>query len=134
MLRLILILFLIAGSISATSAQEYTKKNRKVTIFTSEEKDNLQIWFNNEVDHRMGLNQEERDEYSSILTYYIVKIARLDDKDKDFTKEELKIEAEKLLAKQDAELKLALTAEQYAVHQELYGELMRAVYTRWGIE
>ena len=134
MLRLILILFLVAGSISTTSAQEYTKKNRKVTIFTSEEKDNLQIWFNNEVDHRMGLNQEERDEYSSILTYYIVKIARLDDKDKDFTKEELKIEAEKLLAKQDAELKLALTAEQYAVHQELYGELMRAVYTRWGIE
>ena len=64
----------------------------------------------------------------------MVKMAKLDDKDKDFTKEELKIEAEKLLAKQDAELKLALSAEQYAKHQEIFGEFIRAVYTRWGIE
>ena len=134
MLRLLLIAILFVGSTSFATAQEYTKKNRKVTIFTSEEKDNLQIWFNKEVDDRMGLNQEERDEYASILTYYVVKMGRLDDKDKDFTKEELKIEVEKLLAKQDAELKLALSAEQYVVHQQIYGELIRVIYNRWGIE
>jgi hypothetical protein len=116
-----------------SSSQEYTKKNRKVTIFTPEEKDNLQQWFKEEVE-KMKLTKEEEDEYDSILTYYMVKIARLDDKDKDFTKEELKIEAEKLLAKQDAELKLTLTAEQYAIHKEIFGEFIRAVYTRWGIE
>ena len=79
------------------------------------------------------MTPEEKDEYNSILVYYIVKMGRLDDKDKDFTKEELKIEVEKLLAKQDAELKLTLTAEQYAVHQEIFGELMESVYKRWGI-
>ena len=133
MLRLILILSLFIAGTSVSSSQEYTKKNRKVNIFTSEEKDNLQQWYHHEID-KIGFNQEEEDEYFSVLTYYVVKMARLDDKDKDFTKEELKIEAEKLLAKQDAELKLALSAEQYAKHQEIFGEFIRAVYTRWGIE
>ncbi len=121
------------GIAFAGFSQEYSKKDRKVTIFTSEEKDNLQMWFNSEVDERMKMTPEEKDEYNSILVYYIVKMGRLDDKDKDFTKEELKIEVEKLLAKQDAELKLTLTAEQYAVHQEIFGELMESVYKRWGI-
>ena len=130
----ILITALLLGIAFTGFSQEYSKKDRKVTIFTSEEKDNLQMWFNKEVDERMNLTPEEKDEYNSILTYYIVKMGRLDDKDKDFTKEELKIEVEKLLAKQDAELKLALSARQYAVHQEIYGELMSAAYKRWGIQ
>lgn len=130
----ILLTALLLGIAFSGFAQEYSKKERKVTIFTSEEKDNLQIWFNAEVDERMNLTPEEKDEYNSILNYYIVKMGRLDDKDKDFTTEELKIEVEKLLAKQDAELKLALSARQYEVHQEIYGELMSAAYKRWGIE
>ena len=130
----ILITALLLGIDFTGFSPEYSKKDRKVTIFTSEEKDNLQMWFNKEVDERMNLTPEEKDEYNSILTYYIVKMGRLDDKDKDFTKEELKIEVEKLLAKQDAELKLALSARQYAVHQEIYGELMSAAYKRWGIQ
>ena len=92
------------------------------------------MWMNEEVDKRMGMNQEQRDEYWSTLTYYFVKMGRLDDKDQGLSKEELKLEVEKLLAKQEAEMKENLTADQYAVHQEIIGELMRSAYKRWGIE
>lgn len=117
---------------SGIQAQELSKKERKVTIFTSEEKDNLQMWMYQEV-QKMDFNKEELDEYNATINYYIVKIARLDDKDKDLTKAELKVEVEKLLAKLDEEMKITLSEERYEVHQEIFGELIRAAYKRWGI-
>ena len=77
--------------------------------------------------------EEEKDEYISVMTYYIVKIARLDDKDKDFTKEEFKKELNILVNKQNAELLEILTNEQYAMHTDIYGQFLKAAYNRWGL-
>lgn len=104
----------------------------KVEIFSSKEKDNLQIWFHEEV-KKMKLSEEEMNQYTSIITYYIAKIARLDDKDKDYSKDRLKQELNTLLSKQDVELKELLSPEQYAVHKDIYAEFLRSAYKRWGI-
>ena len=113
-------------------AQELSKEERKVEIFSSEEKDNLQLWFQDEV-KRMNLNEEEMSQYSSIIVYYVAKIARLDDKDKDYSEERFKKELNSLLARQDKELEDLLTAEQFEIHEEIYGEFLRSAYRRWGI-
>ena len=108
-------------------AQELSKEERKVEIFSSEEKDNLQLWFRDEV-KRMNLSEEEMSQYSSIIVYYVAKIARLDAKDKDYSAEQFKKELNSLLARQDKELEDLLTAEQLELHEEIYGEFHRSAY------
>ncbi|MGB5172047.1 hypothetical protein [Eudoraea sp.] len=115
---------------SVVNAQEVNPD--KVEIFSSEEKDNLQIWFHEEVE-KMNLTEEEMSQYSSIITYYISKISRLDDKDKGYSEERFKKELNSLLKKQDKELEELLNPEQYKIHQEVYGEFLRSAYRRWGI-
>lgn len=117
---------------SSITAQELSKEERKVEIFSSEEKDNLQLWFNDEV-KRMDLNEEEMSQYSSIIVYYVAKIARLDDKDKGYSEERFKKELNSLLARQDKDLEDLLTPEQFEIHKEIYGEFLRSAYRRWGI-
>lgn len=115
------------------TAQDLSKEERKVKIFSSEEKDNLQLWFQDEV-KRMDLNEEEMSQYSSIIVYYVAKIARLDDKDKGYSEERFKKELNSLLSKQDSELEDLLTPEQFEIHKEIYGEFLRSAYRRWGIK
>ena len=129
---ILVLLILIAASVQL-QAQEMSKEERKVQIFTYEEKANLQNWFNEEI-QRMELTEEQAAQYNSIIVYYIAKISRLDDKDKDYSKEQFKKELNKLLKKQDAELKEILSPEQFEIHQEIYGEFLRSAKKRWGIE
>ncbi len=114
------------------TAQDLSKEDRKVRIYSSEEIDNIQNWYHREV-KKMDLTEEEMDQYSGILVYYVAKIARLDDKDKGYSEERFKKELNSLLAKQDEELKELLTPEQFEIHQEIYGEFLRSAYRRWGI-
>jgi hypothetical protein len=113
-------------------AQEYTKAERKVQIFTPEEKDNLQMWFHREI-HKMDFTEEELDQYYAVIFYYVAKISRLDDLDKGYTKKEFKVELNKLLAKQDVDLKEMLTEERYNLHLKIYARFLEAAYKRWGI-
>ena len=127
----LLVIFLI--SMTTVLAQQGAEEDNKVQIFTYEEKANLQLWYNEEL-QRMGFTPEELSQYYSIVFYYVAKIARLDDKDQDFTEEEFKAKLNEYLAKQDHDLKEILTEEQFAIHKELYGEFLRSAYKRWGIE
>ena len=113
-------------------AQEYTKAERKVQIFTPEEKDNLQMWFHREI-YKLEFTEEELDEYYAVIFYYIAKISRLDDLDKGYTEEEFKEELNKYLKKQDADLKEMLTEERYNIHTEIFDVFLSTAYKRWGI-
>ncbi|MGB5238055.1 MAG: hypothetical protein WBM43_03425 [Flavobacteriaceae bacterium] len=130
--KYILISLIALGSASAW-AQSTDKESNKVQIFTYEEKANLQNWFQQEI-QRMELSQEQEADYSSVITYYIAKIARLDDKDQEYTREEFKAKLEEYLVKQDMDLKEILSDEQFTIHKEIYGEFLRSAYKRWGIE
>jgi len=127
----IIIVSMIALCSAGLWAQD--KESDKVQIFTYEEKANLQDWFHRETE-RMNLNEEGMAQYSSIITYYVSKIARLDDKDKDLSDAEFLKELKKLLKKQDKDLAELLSPEQLAIHHEIYGEFLRSAYKRWGIE
>ena len=127
-----ILVILLAFSATSTWAQNTDKKSDKVEIFTYEEKANLQNWFQKEI-QRMELSQEQEADYSSVITYYIAKIARLDDKDQEFTKEEFKAKLNEFLAKQDKDLEEILSGDQFAIHKEIYGEFLRSAYKRWGI-
>ena len=124
-------MFWLACTLSAYGQQE-AKEDLKVKIFTAEERDNLQLWFHEEV-KRMGLSEEKESQYSSILIYYIAKISRLDDKDQNLSKAEFKARLNEYLKKQDGDLREILTDEQFAMHKEIYGEFLRSAYRRWGI-
>ncbi|MGB5405088.1 hypothetical protein [Robiginitalea sp.] len=131
MKRIFLTMFWLACTLSAYGQQE-AKEDLKVKIFTAEERDNLQLWFHEEV-KRMGLSEEKESQYSSILIYYIAKISRLDDKDQNLSKAEFKARLNEYLKKQDEDLREILTDEQFAIHKEIYGEFLRSAYRRWGI-
>lgn len=127
-----LLLLLVVFTFSSLQSQELTKEERKVQIFTPEEKDNLQMWFHKEI-YKMEFTEEELDDYYSVIFYYISKISRLDDLDKKYTEEEFKKELNKLLAKQNMDLQELLTTERYELHTEIFAEFLRPAYKRWGI-
>lgn len=109
--------------------KEQKREENKIQIFTSEERDNLQIWFYEKV-NEMGLTETKREEYYSVILYYSVKMNRLDDKDIGYTKVEVEQKLEELLKKQDVEIKKLLSKDKYEMHIENYGELMRSVRNR----
>ena len=132
MKRIFIAMLLLAFAIPA-SGQQGTKEDVKVKIFSHEERDNLQLWYNEEL-KRMELSEEKEAQYNGILFYYIAKISRLDDKDQDLSQAEFKDRLNEYLKKQDADLREILTDEQFTIHKEIYGEFLRSAYRRWGIE
>jgi len=132
MKRIFLSMFWLAFALTAYAQQE-SQEDLKVKIFTAQERDNLQLWYHEEV-QRMGLSEEKESQYNSILIYYIAKISRLDDKDQELSKAEFERRLNEYLKKQDDDLREILTDEQFTIHKEIYGEFLRSAYRRWGIE
>jgi hypothetical protein len=132
MKHLILAVLFFTGLIPLRAQQE-PENEVKVQTFTQEERDNLQLWYHEGL-QKMGLSEETEARYQSILTYYAVKLARLDDRDQEWTPEQLKGKLKEYLTKQESEIREILTPEQYTMHQEIYGEFLRSIYRRWEIE
>ena len=133
MMKSIVITLFLMACIMPVMGQDEEEEDVKVRIFTAEERNNLQLWYYEEF-QRMGLSEETEARYQSILTYYAVKMARLDDKDQEWTREQFRAKLKEYLAKQESDIREILTPEQYAMHEEIYGEFLRSMYRRWGIE
>lgn len=130
--RILIVLFLLVCSIPSFGQQK-PKEDVKVQIFTHEERDNLQLWYHEQI-KRMDLSEEKDSQYNSILFYYIAKISRLDDKDQDLSTAEFKARLNQYISQQDKDLREILTDAQFDIHKEIYGEFLRSAYRRWGIE
>lgn len=125
---------LISGFLLSTLSgfsQQITKKQKereqnKVEIYTSEEKDNLQRLFNDEV-KKMKLTEAEESNYYETLVFYTYDISRLDDKDKDFTEEERREKFNTIINKMNAKMKALLTPKQYLMHLENFGKILYSV-------
>jgi len=111
-----------------TEKQKEREKN-KVEIYTSDEKDNIQMWFYNKT-NEMNLSKPVRDQYNQIITDNIFDMRRLNDKDKDYTQDEINIKFDKLVEKTNASVKPILTNEQYEMHLENFGKLMHEAKTK----
>lgn len=133
--KAILIIFLVLVLSIKVTAQETQmdkeKKERKVKIFTNEESDNFQLWFYNET-KKMNLSEAAEEEYYRIILHYSFDLNRLNDKDKDYTSDEMRKEFEKILVKMNSEVKEVLTEENYKVHINNWDIVLKPVYERMG--
>ena len=126
-LNFLLVIMVFIASCLSMNGQEMTQKQKeyeknKVEIFTLEERDNIQMWVQEEVE-KMGLSEEEISEYNNILLYYLGKIRRFDDKDKGNSKEEILQKLDQLIIKQNEDVKEILSEEQYKMHLEFYDKM-----------
>ena len=87
------------------------------------------MWVQEEVE-KMGLSEEEINEYNNILLYYLGKLRRFDDKDKGNSKEEVLKKMDQLIIKQNADIKEILSEEQYEMHLEFYDKMILMMKNR----
>ena len=133
--RLILLSFsfffisMISAKAQTLTPQQQEYEKNKVQIFTVNERDNLFNWFGERA-KLMNLSEEKEDEYTGVLLFYFVKMGRLDDKDKGNSKEEIIQKMDKLLKKQDTEIREVLTNEEYEIHHKNYDKLVNSIKTR----
>ncbi len=123
-----LLLLFLCFSISSQTMTEKQKEREKnkVEIYTPDEKDNIQRWFY-EATNMLELSETVRSEYSRILTDILFDIRRLNDKDKDYSKTEIDTKFDALVKKANKEVKDIITKEQYSMHLENFGKLVRGV-------
>ncbi|AXT63017.1 hypothetical protein D1816_22620 [Aquimarina sp. AD10] len=127
---LLLFVFLTAFGQTQKEKQVEREKN-KVEIFTSDEKDNLQVFVAKQVE-QMKLSEKLREEYYGILLYYTNKMGRIGDKNKGYTEAEKKTKLDAMVINLNDEVKEFLTEEQYAIHRESFGKIVTSVYNRKG--
>ncbi len=111
-----------------TEKQMEYEKN-KVQIFTEKERDNIQLWHQNRLE-LMNLSEDTEEKYSNTLVFYLVKMARLDDKDMGNSKAEIVQKLDELLIKQDEEIKEILSDKEYEIHLENYSKILKSIRTR----
>lgn len=126
-LSFLLVFTILLASSFSMKGQEMTEKQKayqenKVELFTPKERDNTQMWAQEQVG-MMELSEEESNDYSIILLYYLAKIRRLDDKDNYTSKEELLQKTDELVIKQNKEVKEILSEDQYQMHLKFYDEM-----------
>ena len=129
--------FLLVANMSI--AQNKTEKDIELqeakvdTVYTVEERANIQRWFYERVND-MQLKPEVRDDYDRIINKYVFDMSRLNDTDKNYTREEIHDKFDEMVDKMNTELKSILTTDQYVNHLENFGEIQRSVYRRWNFK
>lgn len=117
------------GSIFFGTAQEtLTPKEKermdnKVQVFTSDERDNIQMWFYEQT-NKLGLDESTRNMYATILNDHIYDLGRLTDKDKHYNEAEILSKIEEDKVKVNAKIKPLLTENQYQQHLEHYNRVL----------
>ncbi len=116
-----------------TFSQKKSEKSKMGTsdVFTSKERDSMQVWFYNRAT-AMGLNDESREEYYNIILYYTYKMRRLGMKEEALSEEEIRLGFNSLLKKQHSEIKAILTDDQYNQYLKKYDIIVKGVYKRNG--
>lgn len=129
----IVIFILTFFNLNAQSQKQIDREKNNVDIFSDEERANLQLHFYDKT-KEMKLSEEVEEEYYRILLHYVYDMQRLDDKDKDFTNDEIKVELEKLVIKMNSKIQPVLTKDQYQIHLINFNDLLKSIYRRNGWE
>ncbi|WP_299525659.1 hypothetical protein [Winogradskyella sp.] len=114
-------------SVIGQSQKQLEREKNKVEIFSVEERANLQLLFYDKT-KVMNLTEKVEEEYYRYLLHYVYDMHRLNDRDKDYTKEEIKEELEKLIVKMNAKIEPILTEQQFEVHVNNWNDMMKVVY------
>ena len=102
----IFIIALVVFSTSSVLAQDQAQKETLYQdIFTSQERDSLQVWFYDRATV-MGLEGDKRDEFYNIVVYHTFKMKNLNKPEKKLSSEEIRNKVKKLWEKQNLEIGL----------------------------
>lgn len=102
-------------------------------IFTDKDKDFLQLWYYEQV-LKMQLNEEQRENYLTFLTYYTYKMSALPRPKYGYTEAEQKEKFDDLVKQCNAEMKDLLSPENYEIHYESFNTIVEKVYQAKGWE
>ncbi len=108
-----------------------TSAKAKTSLFTSQERDSLQLWFYDRATV-MRVENEKREEFYNIILYHSFKMRGLEKKEKGYSPKQIQEKFEKLLMKQHNEVKAILDEKQYAYYLDTYDKLLQDVYDRKG--
>ena len=126
-----LTVFFVLFFFSVLLGAQQNGSNKESTIFTSQERDSLQLCFYDRATV-MGVEGEKRDEFYNIVLYHTFKIKNLGKKEKGLTDDEIKVKFEALLKKQNQEVRQLLSDKQYNYYLETFGKILDSVYSRKG--
>jgi hypothetical protein len=131
LLLIILFLSLYANSYGQKSQKQIDLENNKVQIFSDEERANLQLHFYDKT-KEMNLPEAVEEDYYRLLLHYVYEMQRLNDLDKDFTDNEVRVELEKLVTKMNTKIQPVLTEAYYQTHLNNFNDLLKSIYRRNG--
>ncbi len=129
----ILFLSLYVNSYGQKSQKQIDLEKNKVQIFSDEERANLQLHFYDKT-QEMNLSEDVEEDYYRLLLHYVYDMQRLNDKDKDFTSDEVKLRLEKIVTKMNVKIKPVLTEEHYQTHLNNFNDILKSIYRRNGWE
>lgn len=116
LLATVLVLTTVSMSAQHLTAKQQLRENNEVELFTEREKVEIQLWFNQEIES-MNLDEETLSAYESNLLVYTSKMMRLDDRDNDYTSEEIKSQFDDIVVKLNKKMVNILNEEQYEIHE-----------------
>ncbi|MEH6535373.1 MAG: hypothetical protein V7719_03195 [Psychroserpens sp.] len=111
----ICILSFISVNSQSLTQKQIDRKNNKVELFSTKEYSNLHIWFYNNV-LELELSDDVEEQYGHIISKYTHKMSRLDDKDSNYSYDEIVQEIHSLINKVNKDSKPILTVKQYNDH------------------
>ena len=127
-IALIIFLLLPLGTVNAQE-KDNANENEKENLFSSKDKDFLQMWFYEQV-LEMNLSEDQKEEYYTNLLYHTYKMSKLELKKYGYTDEEVKLKFDEQVKKLNSEMKEFLTKEQYEMHVTNFGTIVEKVYSK----
>ena len=80
------------------------------------------------------MSKEDEEKYSNILSFYVNNMTRVNDKDKDFSEDEMTEQYNKLFDEMNVKMKALLTPENYVIHLEAFSKILYSVNTKRGVK
>ena len=96
-------------------------------IFTDKDKDFLQMWYYEQI-LKMDLDEDGRDNYRTLLTYYTYRMGKLPLPKYEYSDAEQKKRFDALVVKCNEEMKELLTEANYAIHLKSFTTIVEKVY------
>ncbi len=120
--------FFFSNAQKQTDSEKLKDENR-VRAYTFKEIDSIQLSFNDGLKD-MKLTDEKEEEYVNIIVSYIAKMARLNDLDMKYTKDEMIERYYKYVGKLEKEVKSVLSEKQYEEHLKNFGTIEKSIEKR----
>lgn len=133
LLLIMLVLTVVNVNSQTLSQKEQQREDNEIALLTEEERSEIQLWFYQEV-QKMSMDKETLNDYESNLLVYTSRMMRLNDKDQDYTHNEIINKFDTILDNLNDKMKDILSKEQYEIHEFNFKILANYTKLRMQIE